>query len=287
MALGSGKLVVGFRLHEDGSGDSEEDGKIQIYDIYDNHAQTAYMFNQTPITILSPDSESTEYFGGEVSVGNGRIFASSFTYEPNFPKRGYLLDTKGSLIKKIFPSGTQSGHFGGGGYWRPHGSDIGCGKIVVGMDGAYSQTGTNVQIGRAYVYDLNGNEQFVLGPSDSDTAVGASPPDIGSTAYGYSVAIGSNIIAVGAPSYDNGTGKVYIYNLNGEEIEQIQASDSDENSSFGAALAIGNNRLIVGAPYADVPASVNAGKVYGYKLDGTIDTYFEDVLDTIGNNKWV
>lgn len=87
---------------------------------------------------------------------------------------------------------------------------------------------------------------------------------------------------MGASGWNNDQGKVYIYNLQGDSVEQITASDGAAGDGFGTSLAFGNNRLIVGAP----EASSGAGKVYGYKLDGTTDTYFEDVLDTTGNQKF-
>lgn len=265
--IGSGKLVVGHRAYDS----APYDGKIEIWDIYDNHAGSNenMLANQTPITIVSPDSSGSMLFGSEVSVGHGKILSTSLPLNSN-SNPIHLFDAHGNFIKGLKPADWGSvDYYGGGGNYHPHATDIGCGLMIVG---AYLADSDGVAGGKAYVYDLNGNEKFQLIASDR----------IQNDWFGMGVAIGSNRIAVGASGWNNDQGKVYIYNLQGDSVEQITASDGAAGDEFGTSLAFGNNRLIVGAP----KASSAAGKVYGYKLDGTTDTYFEDVLDTVGNNKW-
>ena len=270
VALGSGKLVVGRRDFDSPSGGLAE-GKVEIFDIYDNHVNTneTMIGNQTPITIYSPDSANSAYFGSDVSVGHGRILVASFPTGAN-TNQVHMFDVKGNYIKEVTSSDwTSTDQFGGGGNYEPHAMDIGCGLTVIG---AYTADSASGFPGAAYVFDLNGNQKFKL------TAGGGVTNDM----YGQAVAIGSNRIAIGAPGWNSDQGKVYVYDLNGDSIEHIVASNAAVDDHFGESLAIGNNRIVVGARNKNGAS----GKVYGYKLDGTIDTYFEDVLDTIGNNKW-
>lgn len=272
VALGSGKLVVGRQNFDSPSGGFVE-GKVEIFDIYDNHANTneTMIGDQTPITIYSPDSSNSIAFGSEVAVGHGRILAASLPVSTGiWPRQVYMFDTAGNYIKAVSSSDwTNTDQFGGGGNYYPHAMDIGCGLMVIG---AYSADSGGSFPGAAYVFDLNGNQKFKLTASD-----GAS-----NHFYGVSVAIGSNRIAIGAPRWNSDQGKVYVYDLNGDSIEHIVASNATAGDYFGESLAMGNNRMVVGAK----KQNGSSGKVYGYKLDGTIDTYFEDVLDTAGNNKW-
>lgn len=264
--IGSGKLVVGHRAYDSG----DFDGKIEIWNVYDNHNRNEIMLaDQTPITVVSPDSSGSLLFGSEVSVGHGKILSTSLPLNSN-SNPIHLFDVHGNFIKGLKPADWGSvDYYGGGGNYHPHATDIGCGLMIVG---AYLADSDGVAGGKAYVYDLNGNEKFQLIASDRSS----------NDWFGMGVAIGSNRIAVGASGWNNDQGKVYIYNLQGDSVEQITASDGAAGDGFGTSLAFGNNRLIVGAP----EASSGAGKVYGYKLDGTTDTYFEDVLDTTGNQKF-
>src|SRR6056300_909031 len=79
--------------------------------------------------------------------------------------------------------------------------------------------------------------------------------------FGNSVAVGNNLIVVGAPyDDDNGSnsGSVYIFDLDGNQLAKITASDSG-GSYLGSAVAIGNGKI----------AATAAGALYIYDLDGT------------------
>lgn len=273
VALGSGKLVVGRQDFDSPSG-GFVDGRVEVFDIYDNHANTneTMIGNQTPTIISYPDSAGTgAAFGSAVTVGHGRILvASQVPVGGSNTNQVYMFDTHGNYIKPIISSDWDiNDAFGGGGNYNPNAMDIGCGLMIIGANNADSGSDTP---GAAYVFDLNGNQKFKLTASDGATG------DI----YGNAVAIGSNRIAVGAYGWNNDQGKVYVYDLNGDSVEHIVASNAATNDRFGQSLAIGNNRIVVGAKKKNGAS----GKVYGYKLDGTTDTYLEDVLDTAGNNKW-
>ena len=85
--------------------------------------------------------------------------------------------------------------------------------------------------------------------------------------FGWSVAVSSNRIVVGAPYEDttaSDAGSAYIFDIDGNELAKIQASDAGSGDRFGTAVAVSNSRIVVGAPYEDTAAS-NAGAVYVFK----------------------
>jgi len=89
--------------------------------------------------------------------------------------------------------------------------------------------------------------------------------------FGYSVAIGSGRIVIGAyEDDDNGTnsGSAYIFDLDGTQLAKITASDGAGGDWFGRSVAVGNGRIVVGAPRDDDNGS-NSGSAYIFDLDGT------------------
>ena len=72
---------------------------------------------------------------------------------------------------------------------------------------------------------------------------------------------------VGVPYEDttaSDAGSAYIFDIDGNELAKIQASDAGSDDRFGTAVAVSNSRIVVGAPYEDTAAS-NAGAVYVFK----------------------
>jgi len=85
--------------------------------------------------------------------------------------------------------------------------------------------------------------------------------------FGGSVAVGSGRIVVAAPyDDDNGTdsGSAYIFDLDGNELSKITASDGAPGDEFGESVAVGSGRIVVGATRDDDNGS-NSGSVYIYQ----------------------
>src|SRR5210317_1997645 len=86
--------------------------------------------------------------------------------------------------------------------------------------------------------------------------------------FGYSVAVGSGRIVVGAYGDDVGAntnqGSVYIHDLNGNILHKITASDGAAFDLFGFSVAIGGDRIVVGAFYG----ASTYGSAYIFDLDG-------------------
>ena len=124
-------------------------------------------------------------------------------------------------------------------------------RIVVGVP--YEDT-TASDAGSAYIFDMNGNELAKIQASDA----------AGYDEFGNSVACSDTRIVVGAQYEDttaSDAGSAYIFDIDGNELAKIQASDAGSGDRFGTAVAVSNSRIVVGAPYEDTAAS-NAGAVY-------------------------
>lgn len=93
-----------------------------------------------------------------------------------------------------------------------------------------------------------------------------------SDGFGAAIAVGENVLAVGAPSASDGTkfhdGIVFLYRKrSGQWIEEAQLSPSEHeryvNREFGSTLAFSGDLLYIGAPGAGDPQkSRMSGLVY-------------------------
>ena len=134
---------------------------------------------------------------------------------------------------------------------------VGCGRIVIGSPN------WNNDKGRAWLFDLNGNELKVIEPSDL----------AGIDRFGSSVSIGSGRILISSAFDDDrgaDSGSAYIFDLNGNQIAKILAPDGAANDQFGRSrsASIGSGRIVVGA-YLDDDNGTSSGSAYIYKLNGT------------------
>lgn len=181
-------------------------------------------------------------FGYSVAIDNGIIAIGA-------PGSGevYLYDTNGTFIRKMQSVGGYS-------------VDIKNGKVIIGAP-FYGAS----DVGRVYVYNIDGSDEFSIDPSDGQT----------NDYFGYSVAISDQFIVVGAPYADplaSASGAVYVYNLDGTGERKIVPSTGGSLDFFGRSVRIdSNNNLFVGAPgYGN-----NEGAVFRYNLIGPIK---EDII---------
>ena len=98
--------------------------------------------------------------------------------------------------------------------------------------------------------------------------------------FGYSIAIGTSKIVIGATrDDDNGSesGSVYVYNLDGTGEIKIDPSDGTANALFGSSVDIDekSGKIVVGSVDHDGSGSGGSqsigghGRAYIYDLDGT------------------
>ena len=109
-----------------------------------------------------------------------------------------------------------------------------------------------------------------VGTYNETTLIKSSDP-VANDSFGNSISISNNKIVVGATNADpagiNGAGAAYIFDLNGNELKKIQASDAQDSDSFGISVSVSDTRIVVGAYREDTGGS-NAGAAYIFDIDG-------------------
>jgi hypothetical protein len=247
VAVGNGRIVVGAYGDDDNGSDK---GSAYIFDL--DGTQLA--------KILASDGAANDNFGTSVAVGNGRIVVGALG-DGSYSGSAYIFDLDGTQLAKITASdGGSSDYFG-------ISVAIGNGRIVVG---AY---GDNSEQGSAYIFDLYGTQLAKITASD-----GAA-----SDYFGIRVAVGSGRIVVGAyADDDNGSssGSAYIFDLDGNLLAKITASDAAAGDIFGSSVAVGNGRIVVGATGDDDNGS-DSGSAYIYNTN----EYYDDYVEKIANDK--
>ena len=242
VAVGCGKIVVGAQ----GAGN----GSVYIFDLDGNNE----------VKRTASDSASGDEFGNSVAVGSGRIVVGDFYHDFGSNEEqgaAYIFDLDGNEVGIITASdGAYRDRFG-------QSVAVGSGRIVVGADGGGYQTVP----GSAYIFDLDGNQVGILTDSNGNNG----------DRFGYSVAVGSGRIVVGAintGTISNLTGSAYIYDLDGTQVGIITAPDGANGNNFGSSVAVGDGRIIVGAIN-----NSNNGAAYVYDLDGN---YISKLTDPNG-----
>ena len=102
------------------------------------------------------------------------------------------------------------------------------------------------------------------------------PADLGgSDAFGETVSLDENTLAVGAPGHTHSgvrfAGAVYVFVRNGDKWEQqakLTPEDPGKASQFGSAISLSFNTLVVGAPLHDTERGRDAGAAYIFVRNG-------------------
>ena len=234
VAVGSGRIVVGSTYDDNANG--TDSGAAYVFDFLGNQL----------LKLIPGDVPPSGLFGYSVAIGSDRIAVTQVGGGAL-----YIFDLFGSLIKKTTASDLVTGQLFG---WCV---SIGSGKIVVGSP---QDTTNGTDAGAAYIFDLDGNQLAKITASD-----GAADDR-----FGISVGAGSGRIVVGAwENDDNGSasGSAYIFDLDGNEITKIVASDAAADDKFGVSVAAGSGRIVVGA-YLNDDAGSASGSAYIFDLDG-------------------
>jgi len=201
------------------------------------------------VKITDSDGVSYDNFGYSVAVGSGRIVVGAFGDDDDGSASGsaYIFDLDGNQLAKITASDAAAGDYFG------HSVAVGSGRIVVGAHGDDGK-------GSAYIFDLDGNQLTKITASDG----------AGGDFFGYSVAVGSSRIVVGAIYDDDdgsASGSAYIFDLDGNQLTKITASDAVADDNFGISVAVGSGRIVVGA-HRDDDNGTDSGSAYIFDLDG-------------------
>jgi len=257
VAVGSGRIVVGAYGDDDNGSYS---GSAYIFDLDGNQLAK----------IKPSDGANFDFFGFSVAVGSGKIVVGAYRDDDNGSDSGsaYIFDLDGTQLAKIKASdGASYDNFG-------LSVAVGSGRIVVG---AHRDADNGTASGSAYIFDLDGTQLAKIKASD-----GAS-----SDYFGFSVAVGSGKIVVGAyGDGDNGSvsGSAYIFDLDGTQLAKIDASDGASLDYFGRSVAVGSGRIVVGAS-GDDDNGGTSGSAYMYNIgpgkDIDYSEYIEDVLSGV------
>ena len=203
--------------------------------------------------IQANDIQANDRFGYSVSVSDTRIVVGAYLEgtTASYAGSAYIFDINGNQIAKIQASDAEENDVFG------RSVAVSDTRIVVA---APQEDTTADTAGAAYIFDINGNELAKIQASD------AQQDDY----FGYSVAASDTRIVVGAPYEDTtaGTaGSAYIFDINGNQIAKIQASDAQADDYFGWSVAASDTRIVVGANYEDTTAT-SAGSAYIFDIDG-------------------
>lgn len=269
--VGSGRVVIGSNRSPRGELDFLR--IIVERDVVSGSVQ--FLPNIMPIKTVKLDTNfELANPNDNISINCGRVAVGrpidSSDGVGSYLGRVDVFDLNGNEIAKLRGS-TVSGNSTTG---SKYGTSVAVndGLIVVGAPGSVSTN--NDSDGQVFVHDLNGNEKYVIVPSDGTV----------DDRFGTSVAIGNGVIAVGSPrhntsGFDIGSldGAVYLYDYEGNLKEKI-SNQGSSNAQFGSSLDIGCNRLVVGAERQDKPGSGQAGGAFIFKLDERLDDHYNAIL---------
>jgi hypothetical protein len=101
--------------------------------------------------------------------------------------------------------------------------------------------------------------------------------------FGWSVAISGSYFAVGAPGYDNGRGKVYLYNIDSQSNITLVHEFIGENIGDGCGWSVALDYLydvtvVIGEPYYDN----NRGRVRGFAYSSFYETWVQSGSAIVG-----
>ena len=251
VGIGNGKVAVAAPLADDGS--TLNRGAVYVYDLDGS--------NETKIS-PSAFANVAIQFGQNVSIGSNKILVGSDA------DACFLYDLDGTNEVVISP-GYSNSNFGS----DKQGIKIYGDKIYI----SDSNLASNVrsQVGAVYIYRLSDQALLkVVRPSDTYL-----DPDSMDTAFGYSIDVKDDILVVGAPQTGEGgtTGKVYVYDLDGNNERILEASDGVTGDYLGWKVAIDGGRIIASArlwhPSRD-GETFGSGAAYSWYYDGTDERIF-------------
>jgi len=245
-------------------------------------AGAAYVFDATTGTqlfkLLPSDGAAGDLFGGTIAIDNGIVAVGSRGDDDNGSGSGsaYLFDaTTGMQLAKLLPLD------GAGGDLFGYCIAIESGIVAVG---AKDDNDTFVGSGSAYLFDAGTGAQLVK-------LVATDP--VANDEFGWSIAIGGGIVAVGAHfSNDNGSnsGSAYLYDAaTGSAIAKLLPSDGAATDQFGWSVAVDSGTVVVGS-YRDDDGGMDSGSAYVFALEASpcpADTNGDGMLSPADFTAWI
>jgi hypothetical protein len=193
-------------------------------------------------------------FGTAADVSANHIIVGAFQ-DPSYLSKGaaYLFGIDGGQIGKLVPSDSaQNDRFS---TQNNNGVAVTKRRVYVGTSDKDSGKGA------VYFFDLTGTQLMKLQPSDLANYDG----------FGMSMAATESRLVVGAPqqtitnSYE---GSAYIFDIDGNQLGKIVASDPQNSKQFGRSIALSDTRIVVGGRRDNVKGT-DAGAAYVFDIHGT------------------
>ncbi|QKK06719.1 MAG: hypothetical protein HND58_00115 [Planctomycetota bacterium] len=244
-----------------GSAVDADGGLLVVGGPYDDdrgfQSGSAYVFDAatgTRVAKLLPVGDASRIrLGRSVAIDAGVVAISGFSTQFGGPGIAYLFDAvTGTLRSQLIPSD--------GWHGKGYGHAIAIDDHVVAVGAPYAQDSWGIEVGAVYLFDaVSGAELFRLNPAN-----GAYQDQ-----FGWSVAVGSGVIAVGSRLRDDrgdGSGSVYLFDrATGEQVAQVFAPDGAAGDEFGYSVAIGEGVLVVGARKDD-DTGADSGSIYLFEI---------------------
>lgn len=256
VAMSGNRLVVGAPLDSTGA---PYTGIVYVFDL-------ASATPTTPVlTINNPAPANYDNFGSALALSGNRLVVGAYLDDAGATDAGaaYVYDLSSGtptvpLHTLANPAADAADQFG-------YSVAIDANMIVVGA--RFDDEGAT-NAGRAYVYDLSTGTPTV----PVHTLNNPTPAD--SDAFGYSVAISGQRVAIGAyldSTVANSAGSVYLYDLeSAAPTTPVTISNPTTpawTEYFGSSLSLVGSRLIVGASGENTGASA-AGAAFVYDVTG-------------------
>lgn len=224
----------------------------------------AYLFDihgfQQLAKLVPNDSANQDYLSGNnnngVAITSTRAIAG--TYNKNSKGAVYLFDFSGNQLLKLQPSDLANYDMFG---WSVAATE----NIIVA--GASQHTVTALNEGAVYMFDIEGNQIRKITAND---------PQI-QRYLGETVVVSDTRIVVGCPRDDTiatNAGAVYIFDINGNQLAKIHASDAQKGDHFGRSVAVSDTRIVVGTYWEQYDTENDhsdlKGAAYIYDIDGNL-----------------
>jgi len=254
LALDGDMIVVGER-----GGTANATGAVWVYARVAGVWTVAQSF-QPPA--LSPSSD----FGYALDCEDG-LLAIGAELDATLAGQVWIYERPGtgptfSFLQTVAPSTGFVGDIFGGAI------DVHADRVLVGAPASTPFSGF---LGAAHLFERDPFNIFVETEVFADPSVGVSHW------HGFDVALGDDVIAVGAPlgdvPYQAGAGTVSLWRRKGATWrfdEAFTRRDVEANDRVGETVTIDGDWLAVGAPWVDTP-STDAGVTLLYSLGCDID----------------
>lgn len=273
VAIHGNTVVVGANNHDDGAANA---GAAFVFVRHGNHwTQQA--------ELRAPDPSVEALFGLSVAVHGDRIAVGAIYDDERATDAGatYLYKRTGAhwaLDTKLTASDAAAGNTFG------FALSIKGDRVLVGASDYGDVSG---RPGGAYVYELDGSNWVEV-----QKLTAAAPPGPGFHGFGVSVALGDDLIVIGAHGDDQlgtNTGAAYVFERVGgtwTQQRKILSPQPATGGEFAVAVALDGNYAVFGANSAKLqitPDRAN-GSAYVYQVRGSLTDSFTYVANDGGTN---